>query len=171
MSLNSSSVTQGRAVAASFELYNSLDIANNLASVNQWRLSNESEGICGEGGSVGTQMGPFRIVVLSGFYGLNNYTLGKPLNIFPFPSCNNCNQTGYNWCNYYVGEAYLGSFYYDFEPLSDVATTTFGTSAISLTVMLKPITYALPLGLYTVIGGDEWSDIQIAHFVVGPDHA
>ena len=39
---------------------------------------------------------------------------------------------------------------------------------MKLTVILRPMGVTLPEGQYTVVCGDEWGAMQIAHFVVEP---
>jgi hypothetical protein len=39
---------------------------------------------------------------------------------------------------------------------------------MSETVLLKPSLFSTSPGVFTVVCGDEWGNLQIAHFVVEP---
>jgi hypothetical protein len=170
MSLNSSTVVKGSAVAVRMNLFNTLNVTNDVAPANYWRLTNQSElsnsssfgpGACSD------SMGPYRVAVFAGFYDSKNYSKGSPLSIFPWPA-----HSPTNYCGFYVIEhSWLGSNRYWFKPLSNNATLMLGgqgswNTQIDLTVIIKPLDVTLPLGTYTVVGGDEWGDFQVAHFAV-----
>jgi hypothetical protein len=197
MSLNSSSVQQGSTLAVSFNLHNTLDRTNNVTGAADWQLTNASE----NGGSVGwncAQNDVFRIEVVSGYYGLNNYSLGTPLDIFVWQP-----PYGFNQCAYYVRSAnYTAPVlsvppndqnYYIFRPSSDVGwwVTSSGLAALTApcvpsngtlhcmrtagqeavmgeNMILETRLFASSPGTFTVIGGDEWGDLGALHFYVGP---
>ena len=195
MALNSSSVRGGGVVGVSFSLFNTLDRINNVTGANYWRVTNDSEG--SGSSSVGwncAQNDVFRIEVLRGDYGLNNFSSGSPLDVFlwqpPF---------GFNECVYYVRSAngtaevlsvpWQGGNYYIFRPASDTAwwVTTSELHAQCLpsngayhpcgppgqeadmneTMILKTGLFASSPGVFTVIGGDEWGDLGLTRFCVG----
>ena len=197
MSLNSSSVQQGSVLAASFDLYNVLGRANNLTGAADWQLTNASE----NSGLVGwncAQNDLFRIEVVSGYYGLNNYSVGTPLDVFLWQP-----PYAFNQCAYYVRSTnYTAPVlsvppndqnYYIFRPSSNVAwwVTSSGLAALSSpcvpsngtlhcsrtagqdavmgeTMILETRLFAKSIGTFTVIGGDEWGDVAALHFQVGP---
>jgi hypothetical protein len=173
MALDPSSIVNGSAVEVEMNLYNTLNKTNLVSPADDWQLTNQSEvsnstsfGPAACSGS----MGPYRVEVLSGFYGLGNYTSGAPLSIFPWPAPS----PAYNYCGTYVIEhSWLGSTSYVFEPQSDNATLSLPDQGswktpMSLTVVLKPLDVTFPVGRYTVVAGDEWGDLLVAHFVVEP---
>jgi len=171
MTLNSSSVVQGHAVAVQMSLYNTLNETNDVASADDWQLSNQSElsnsssfgpGACSDG------MGPFRVLLLTGFYDSSNYSSGTPLSIFPWPA-----NSPFNFCYAYIPDGtWLGAPSWLFQPENNNATISPNslpeTVPMNLTVLLRPMGVALPVGQYTVVCGDEWGALQIAHFVVEP---
>jgi len=161
MTLNSSSVVQGGAIAVQMNLYNMLDKPNYVCAANDWLVTNQSEVWHGIDCSFGLR--PFRIAVLSGFYDSHNYSSGAPVSIFPFPSGGS-----FNYCLFYMPSLVLDSHYYLFEPHSDIANLTSQSqpTMINITVTIDPLTFTLPTGQYTIVGGDEWGDLVIAHFVV-----
>jgi hypothetical protein len=172
MNLSPTAVYSGGAVDVQMNLYNALSVRNDVSPADNWALTNQSEvsnsSSFGPGACIGS-MGPYRVAVFNGFYGLNNYSGGAPLSIFPWPV-----QSPFNYCNFYVIEhSWLGSTNYLFEPQSNNATLSLPgqgswTTPMSLTVVLKPLGVTLPAGQYTVVCGDEWGNLQIAHFTVEP---
>jgi hypothetical protein len=170
MVLNSSRIANGSAVDVLMNLYNTLSEPNNVTVGDDWQLTNQSElsnsTSFGPGACSGS-MGPYRVAVFNGFYGSNNYSSATPLSIFPWPPA-----SPYNYCGTYIEEqSWLGSSYYLFQPQSDNAQLHLAgqgswDTQMSLTVVLKPLGVTLPAGEYTVVGGDEWGDLQIAHFTV-----
>jgi len=171
MTLNSSSAVQGHAVAVQMSLYNTLNETNDVASAEDWQLSNQSElsnsssfgpGACSDG------MGPFRVLLLRGSYDSGNYSSGTPLSIFPWPA-----NSPFNYCYVYIPDGtWLGSSSWLFQPESNNATLSANSLPqnvpMNLTVILKPMDVTLPAGQYTVVCGDEWGALQIAHFAVEP---
>ena len=173
MMLNSTSIVNGSAVEVEMNLYNALNKTDNVSPADDWQLTNQSE--VSNSSSFGPaacsgSMGPYRVEVLSGFYGSGNYSVGVPLSIFPWPAPN----PAYNYCGVYIIEhSWLGSTSYVFEPESSNATLSLPdqgswNTPMSLTVVLKPLDVTFPVGQYTVVAGDEWGDLLIAHFVVEP---
>jgi hypothetical protein len=172
MNLSPTTVYSEGAVDVQMNLYNALSVANDVSPADNWALTNQSEvsnsSSFGPGACIGS-MGPYRVAVFKRFYGLNNYSGGVPLSIFPWPA-----QSPFNYCNFYVIEhSWLGSTSYPFDPQSNNAKLSLPdqgswTTPMSLTVVLKPLGVSLPAGQYTVVCGDEWGDLQIAHFMVEP---
>jgi hypothetical protein len=173
MTLNSSSIVNGSAVEVIMNLFNTLNKTNSVSPANDWQLTNQSE--VSNSSSFGPtacsgSMGPYRVAVFSGFYDLSNYTHGTALSIFPWPAPS----PAYNYCGTYIIEhSWIGSTTYAFEPESDNATLSLSgqgswNTPMSLTVLLKPLNITFPVGQYTVVAGDEWGDLLVAHFVVEP---
>jgi len=193
MSLNSTTVQRGQVIAVSFNLYNSLDRVNNVMGAGDWRLDNASEN-GGVGGWNCAANDVFRIEVVSGYYGLSDFSKGTPLDVFvwqpPF---------GFNQCSYYVRSANWtapvlsvppqNQNFYTFSPKSNVAWWVTSSelrapclpgngtyhpcgrpgqeASLSETMILKTAQFANSTGEFTVIGGDEWGDLLVAHFYVG----
>jgi len=195
MSLNLSTVQQGQVLGVTLNLSNTLDRVNNITGVQDWKLTNASEnsGSADVGWNC-AQTDVFRIEVVSGYYDLNNFTEGTPLDVFIWQP-----PYGMNQCLFYViepntpPEAPLsvpseGQNNYVFAPKSDVAqwitaedwsvscgpanSTIYspcpqiGQEAVmSETMILKPALFTNSTsGTFTVIGGDEWGDLLVAHF-------
>jgi len=197
MSISSLEVSQGNALSVSMGLSNTLGRTNNVTGATDWRLSNESE----NSGSVGwncAQNDVFRIELVSGYYSLNNYSMGTPLDIFVWQP-----PYGFNQCAYYIrstndtapvlSEPPNDQNYYIFRPSSNAAwwvTSSMLTApclpangtyhpcgppgqeaVIGETMILETSLFANSTGIFTVIGGDEWGDLGVLHFYVGPPTA
>lgn len=176
MSLNSSSLGRGSNLTVSLNLYNALDRVNNISGAEDWQLTNQSESAVSMNCA---QNDPFRTEVLSGYYDLSNFSKGTPLVFIVFLP-----PFGANQCGAYIIPANnsaqplfytYSQNYYIFSPLSDKAqwvATGFQTAnqeaIMAETVLLKPSLFSNSTGTFTVVSGDEWSDLQIAHFVVEP---
>jgi len=202
IALNSSTVRQGGVLAVSFNLFNTLDNVNNVTAANNFQLTNASEdsGHAGIGWNC-AQDDVFRVEVLSGYYGLNNYSKGTPLDVLVwFPPY------AFNECPYYIRPAndtaeaftllYQGQNNYAFSSRSNVAqwttaqdwnvrcgptnpanvtiTTTITYSCPQIgqkavmneTMILKTANFANSIGAYTIVGGDEWGDLLVAHVAI-----
>ena len=189
---NSSNVNQGQTLAVSLNLYNTLGTVNNVTGEEDWQLTNQSE----NSGVVGwncAQNDIFRIEVVSGYYGLSNFSKGTPLDVFVWT------QSAFNQCLSYVRAANdtaeplsslsQGQDNYAFSPKSNVAWWTniqdwsvrcgpanttisypcprVGQEAVmNETMILKTSLFATSTGVFTVICGDEWGDLGITHFNV-----
>ena len=194
MSLNSTTAQQGQTIAVSFNLYNTLDKVSNVTGAGDWRLSNASEN-GGVGGWNCAANDVFRIEVISGSYGLSDFSKGTPLDVFVFQP-----PFGFNQCLFYVRSANWtapvlsvppqNQNFYIFGPQSNVAwwVSSSGLGAPCLpgngtyhpcsrpgqeatmneTMILKTGQFANSTGVFTVIGGDEWGDLEVMHFYVGP---
>ena len=193
MSLNSTSVQRGETVSISFNLYNPLVKVNNVTGAEDWRLGNASENGDIGGWNCATN-DAFRIEVLSGSYGLSDFSKGTPLDVFVFQP-----PFGFNQCLYYVRSANWtapvlsvppqNQNFYIFRPQSNIAwwvtTSELGApclpsngtyhpcsrpgqeATMNETMILKTAQFANSTGVFTVIGGDEWGDLEVMHFYVG----
>ena len=126
-----------------------------------WKLSNQSEVDSSQSIPCADEMGPYRIALYKGSYGLNNYTDGKPMSVFPWPQ-----PSGPNYCGFYIqDQSWLGSDRsYLFDPQSNNATLhlwNLGSwkTAMNMTVTLKPLTYPFSAGQKTLVAGDAWGDL------------
>ena len=172
MSLNSSNLVRGSNLTVSLNLNNTLDRINNVTGAEDWRLTNQSE----SGPSMNcAQNDPFRTEVLKGYYDSGNYSVGAPLvfTVFQPP-------LGFNECLLFIRAAndtaqplFVGSEnYYIFSPLSNraqwIASNANQPATMGEVVLLEPSLFSNSTGVFTVVSGDEWGDLQIAHFVVEP---
>jgi hypothetical protein len=174
MALNASTVQQGHDLGVLVNLINALDRTNNVTGAKEWRVTNQSE----SGPSMNcAQNDPFRVEVLRGHYDLNNYSEVTPIvfTVFQPP-------LGFNQCLVYIRAAnstaeplffIYSQNYYIFKPLSNEAQwVAFGFQTVnqkavmSETILLRPALFLNSTGVFTVVGGDEWGDLEVAHFSV-----
>ncbi|MDE1852495.1 MAG: hypothetical protein KGI38_01975 [Thaumarchaeota archaeon] len=196
MSLNSSTVARGNSLAVSLNLFNTLDRANNVTGSSDWRLTNKSEEWPGHWNCA--QNDVFRIEVVSGYYDRNNFTGGAPLQPFNLqfpPGVNGTNLCLYfvrpaNNTAPPLSVPWYGQNYYVFTPKSNAAqwvtssqiqafcASINGTyhpcindgqrAVMNETMILKPAQFSNSTGVFTIVGGDEWGDLEVAHFVWAP---
>jgi hypothetical protein len=61
---------------------------------------------------------------------------------------------------------------YDFSPMSDeaqwISSDTNQPAIMGESVLLEPSLLSNSTGVFTVVSGDMWGDIGVAHFVVEP---
>jgi len=176
MSLNSSTVQQKHGdLSVSLNLFNTLQSSNNVTGGYTWRLTNQSEEWPGHWNCA--QNDVFRVEVLHGYYDLNNYTNGTALDIFnlQYPAGVN----GTNICLYFIrGNApplflTYSENYYIFKPHSNEAQwiahgfqEANQLAVMNETILVRPALFTNSTGIFTVVGGDEWGDLEIAHFSV-----
>jgi len=174
MSINSSTVQQGHNLTVFVGVYNALNGTNNVTGASDWKLTNASE----VGPSYNcAQNDPFRVEVIKGYYDLGNFSAGTPLvfTVFEPPF-------GYNQCLIYVAATNAQApplfqsnspNYYLFNPSSNNAQwIVYGFQGVnqpaimSETDLLRPVVFTNSTGVFTVVSGDEWGDLEIAHFVL-----
>jgi len=159
LTLNGSSISSGQGIAATAVEVNTLTTANNVSAAAKWPIGNLAVGPCGHLNE------PVGIAVLSGNYDAANVSSGLALQIY---------QPG----TYACPAALSGISGFLFQPSSDNATV-LGTcqpgpcfsettsASISVRGYWTANAFAsFPSGVYTVVAGDEWGGIAIAHFTV-----
>ena len=154
-------------VTVTVDEYNTLDAVNNKPQVDGWSYPQQllnPDGNC-------PSNAPLGFAVFQGYYGMNDFSLGKALYLY--------NTTNFSSCT--LSNLPL---VYSFEPMSDSATTFIGnqvvqTGNVSVSEVVggfwtggqgttDPATYnAFPNGVYTIIGADEWGDVILVHITLG----
>lgn len=150
--------------------FNSMASPNNVTAAFEWPIGMDfiypnpaSVDLCGENEGF-----PAGFVVLEGYYGLNNYTQGPPLQL-TYPVFKTI-------CTFETPVAW------GFKPSSSVATDYIYGGQAYLT---ENVTCDAPLvgywvgdttaglvhfkGMYTVVAGDEWGAVVIEHFNTSSD--
>jgi hypothetical protein len=163
MSLNTTTLERGSNLTVSLSLNNTLDRNNSIVAAYDWRLTNASETNCAEND-------PFRTEVLQGYYDLGSFSKGTPLVFTVFPN------GAFNYCLVFFKDAplfvYLSANDYIFSPLSDkaqwIANNVNSRTTMAETVLLEPPVFSTSTGVFTVVSGDMWGNLQVAHFVIEP---
>ena len=192
--LDASTVPFGQTLDVSVGLRNTLGRTNNVTGAEEWRVGNASED-GGVGGWNCAQDDVFRVEVVAGSYGAGNFSIGTPLDVMKWASPFGFNQCGIfvrpaNGSAPVLYDSGNGQNYYVFRPNSDVAwwVTSSGLAAPCLpingtyhpcgppgqeavmneTLVLSTPKFTSGPGVFTVITGDMWGDIDVGHFVVSP---
>jgi hypothetical protein len=158
LSINGSSVSQGQTVKVGISETNSLSSINNATAAQNWGTT-FSLGRC-------SANYPFGIVLLKGYYTLQNFNQGEKV---PLQSPVQ---------NYMCVRPAFSTNYYHFFPKSDsaVVQVDMGNQTITLPMETSiPITgywtaqggfTPLQHGTYTLVAGDEWGALALLHFSV-----
>jgi len=193
-SLNASTVPLAQTLDVSVDLRNSLARTNNVTAAEDWKVGNASED-GGFGGWNCAQDDVFRVEVIAGNYGAGNFSTGAPLDVMKWVPPFGFNQCGIfvrpaNESAPVLYDPGNGQNYYIFRPSSDVAwwVTSSGLAAPCLpvngtyhpcgppgqeavmneTLVLSTPKFASGPGVFTVITGDMWGDVEVGHFTVSP---
>jgi hypothetical protein len=171
MAINTTLLQSGEAISITLNETNALPHFNNITASDNWLYSGFPEQICSDSPSFRNL--PFALAIVHGYYSkpdLNGttsllilYPLGLPGTVF-------CVFTGGPPSEY------------DFYPSSNVAIARNATfdhdlnESISTSMSFSGYynssqwfsteTINFPPGVYTVIGGDEWGQLVLLHFVV-----
>lgn len=161
LSLNSTTLQLGQEVSIIIDEQNTLSVANNVSSSQNWPLNGSILGPCG------ALNYPFGVAIFQGYYSSTNVSTATPLVIY--------NPTGI-FC---PAEFVITS--YGFQPSSDVAAIFGGcdsnpcyTTEIHMAVNVTGYWTGSPVatltnfdpGVYTVVGEDEWGALTVLHFLV-----
>jgi hypothetical protein len=175
MSLSASSLDKNGSLTVSLNLVNTHDVNNTVdgyPTATNWRLTNQSE----DGPINCAQNDPFRTELLQGYYDINNYTKGTPIDftVWSLSGPNECLGfvTGLNGSS-----PPLFTFYsqnsYNFGPMTDraqwVANGLQGAdqpATMGEEVHIEPHLFTNSTGVFTVLSGDEWGDLQVLHFTI-----
>ena len=155
-STNASSISSSRAIGIDISLNNTNSGSFSLKARDHWPRDDLSLGSCSNL--------PIGIAILKGYYTLQNMSGASSLWLYPNLPC---------------PPMLLGTTGYTFQPLSDMATRECSSSFschdyiaikghLAIGGYLVDNDHANPFqpGNYTIVGGDEWGDVAIRHFVV-----
>lgn len=136
---------------------NILNSTNTVSAATEWPFSPLSLGSCGVGSD------PIELAVFQGYYTFSNISTAMELDLY---------QPG----TYLCPPITMGSIaFYIFQPLSDMAFINSSNPGfgwpMNYTVMasgyyLGTDVHNFSPGIYTVVGGDEWGQLVLLHFVV-----
>ena len=165
LSVNSTYFEPGDKIAITINERNLSPTPNKIQAASNWRLEGLSLSPCG------TLDLPIGFVILKGYYTKDNVASGHPLQLYqPGP--------------YFCPAAVSGIKSYAFDPESNLASVVTRTSNIGFKLTIQgqgvfagswsrtmpiqgqTIFHQFSLGVYTVVGGDEWGDITILNFTV-----
>jgi hypothetical protein len=154
LSLNSTHFVSGSTISFSVWLNNTENQINDLPAQGSWALPSLAATPCGAAL-------PFRLGVIPGYYGSDNVSLARPLQISYLNST--CPTT-----------APIGvpqHFIMEPHSLQAIVKSTTGVQQFDMRATFTANGYASDgnanrfAGTFTVVLGDEWGDIAITHFV------
>ncbi len=171
LSVNSTTIPSEDAIGIAASVLNLRATANNLTASDDWPVQGLTSGPCPSGGP---STFPAGIAVFRGYYGMNNLSSAKPLEIWPLITC--------------PYEAQLNVTSYSFLPKDDIVNYSgypvtssqssparqesytriaFGASiyAANGTGFYSSLDSSLP-ATYTLVAGDEWGQIVPMYFKV-----
>jgi hypothetical protein len=174
ITVNTTVLRSGQAIAITLDEFNALDGFNNVTTSDNWAYSDFQGMPCTPDYPALPNL-PFSIAIVQGYYTESNLTGAVSLPIFSPPGA-------------FYGCPYMGPppTEFDFYPSSDLTIVhTSGISGSSLinesaTQTLSFNGYCAPYnstsgtvqtinfspGVYTIIGGDEWGQLAVLHFIV-----
>jgi hypothetical protein len=166
LSMNSSALLTGEPVEIEISEQNTLLLTNTVANGHDWPITGLSLSPCG------TLNDPIGFEILKGYHLKNDLPSTDRLDLYG---------PGFYFCPLIL----LGINSYVFAPDSDLASINGGCSpnpcsAIpiqsqgsftgfwsgSIPYLSSPTFHSFSPGVYTVVGGDEWGDLLVLHFVV-----
>ena len=169
LSLDAKTYHPGQEISIVLDEKNTLSVPNNVPVSDNWSYNNLGLSPCDLGPGFGY---PFGIVIFQGNYSSSNFSTATPLSLYDYSMPVPC-------------PGPIPSTAYDFEPLSDIATAvsssaSFPNSTYAINTELNETGYwtgvspyvskhGFALGVYTVVGGDEWGALVVLHFTVSQD--
>lgn len=173
MTLNSTVLNSGQSISITFDEWNFLDSFNNVTASGNWSYSDFQGSPCYSGPALPNL--PFSIAIVQGYYTESNLTGTISLPILSPPGA---------WYSCPLMGGPPTEF--DFYPTSDrviVCAPEFSgppsfinesaTQTLSFNGYYAPYnfngttqTINFPPGVYTVVGGDEWGQLVVLHFIV-----
>jgi len=166
LSMNLSTLSTGQPVEIEIGEQNTLLLTNTVASGHDWPITGLSLNPCG------TLNYPIGFAIFKGYHLQNNLPSTDRLDLYG---------PGFSFCPLIL----FGINSYVFAPGSDLASINAGCSpnpcfaipiqsrgsftgfwSDNIPYMSSPTFHSLSPGVYTVVGGDEWGNLLVLHFVV-----
>ncbi|MFI5421795.1 MAG: hypothetical protein ACHQ1H_12570, partial [Nitrososphaerales archaeon] len=168
MFLNSTKIVSGQTLSVNISEYNALNTYNNVSAATNWPAQTASIALCNSGY-------PLRMGVVRGYYSSTNISSVQPTQIGHVIDPNIV----------YACPIFLAPSFYNFQPQSDNASwcvvsergacysplshvNSFNSSWVGENSAegIPARSENLSPGSYTVVGGDEWGQMVLLHFLV-----
>ncbi len=166
LSMNSSTLSTGQPVEIEISEQNTLLLTNTVASSHDWPITGLSLSPCG------ILNYPMGFAIFKGYHLQNDLPSADRLDLYG---------PGVYFCPLIL----FGISSYTFAPGSDSASINAGPSpnpsftipiqsqgtfngywSSSIPYLSSPTFHSFSPGVYTIVGGDEWGDLLVLHFVV-----
>jgi hypothetical protein len=172
MYANSTKIVSGQTLTVNISEYNALSIHNNVSASTNWPPQTASLALC-------NSVYPLRMGVVKGYYSSSNISSVQPTQVGQVIDPNIV----------YACPIFLAAAFYNFQPQSDNASwcvvsgrpacyspvshvNSFNSSWVgknpSLGIPARQENFTP--GSYTIIGGDEWGQLVLLHFLVFPSN-
>jgi hypothetical protein len=171
MAINTTLLQSGEAISITLSETNTLTHFNNITASDNWSYSGFPEQICSDSPSFRNL--PFALAIVHGYYSkpdLNGTTSLLILYPLGFPEAVSCIYTGGPPSEYdfshssNVAIARNAAFNQDIN--ESISTSMSFSGYYNSSQMFSTETINFPPGVYTVVGGDEWGQLVLLHFVV-----
>jgi hypothetical protein len=157
VSVNTTTLTPGETLQINISEFNTLSTTNNVAAAANWGVNGLTIGACPN-----INVLPFGVAVFQGNYNAHNISQGTPLELFAAVPCAQLMRliTGYDFLPFSSNAAIMPGGDLT-SPTSMSATETVNgtyTQGFQLT--------SFAAGIYTVVAGDEWGDLEFIYVSV-----
>jgi hypothetical protein len=171
MAMNATFLRSGEAISITLNETNTLPHFNNITASNNWVYSGFPEQECSNGPGLSNL--PIAMAIVQGYYSESDLNGTTSLPILSAPGGGVCPTI-----------FFIPPSEYDFYPSSNVAAIVSNYGTLFFNVQNESISTSLSFsgyynssypntetikfspGVYTVIGGDEWGELVLLHFVV-----
>ena len=157
VSLNTTALTPREALQINVSEYNTLSTDNNVLIATNWGVNGLTIGACPN-----INVLPFGVAIFQGNYNANNISQGTPLELFAAVPCAQLMRliTGYDFLPVSSNAAIM--------PGGDLKlpTSMSATETVNGTYMQGFQLTSFAAGMYTVVAGDEWGDLEFLYFTV-----
>ena len=172
LQLNVTTIMSGQAISINISEYDPfLSFLNVTASTQFLQDNNFTLGPCGSFDL------PFGIAVFQGYFTAMNFSSGKSLNIY---SSYETECPAYQSPDYYMflPSSYNATPFHNettfYGPpwitmIDSIETTGFWNSGFPNSTNQSEHFQSFPSGVYTLVAGDDWQEVEVAHFTVLPN--
>jgi hypothetical protein len=181
LSVNSTMIPSEDAIIVSASIFNTLPTVNNLTASSDWPVQYLLSGPCDYGNKT---LFPAGIAAFSGYYGVNNISSASPIGIWATIECPiqsvlwgiNADDQLINISSYSLlpkNDSGYFAYYASSQTVPGVSSMQLSTGGITISAnnvtfpshFYNSLLSSLP-GTYTLVAGDEWGQMVLAHFQV-----
>ncbi len=158
VSVNTTSLNPGEALQINVSEYNILPTSNDISCGKNWAVDGLTLGACPN-----VYVQPFGVAVFQGRYTAQNISQATPLDIFAPVACPNYSRL----ITDYIFQP--GSMDAYVMPVCFITQATPMSAQVTVNGIYKQGTQLYPLdpGVYTIVAGDEWGNIEFLYISVG----
>jgi hypothetical protein len=161
LTLNTTNVSAGHGLIATVDATNAKDAPANVSAAADWPVQGLAVSTCG------SLNYPVGLAVLKGNYDLSNVTSGKALQIYQ-PGLSSCPMILAGIEGFvFQASSDNATLYGSCQPGGGACLNERINSSVSVAGYWSGSVFkSFPIGIYTVVAGDEWGGLAILHFAV-----